>query len=1033
MHRLLPVRERLARVYERTAEVAMWQVSSWLPIGPLTANGRVIAPGDPWPEATATRFAGGEFAVPDNWPLDASRLELFLGGEAQLWIEHDDGTARAFGHDRYHRAYALRRRTGRLRADAVPRGLLGSPVVQPRLEVARLVCLEPAVERFVRRLHLTRMTAEALGEHEVVEAMIDAAEQSLGLVELPSATAAYLGRFAGRPETDTDYQLPSFTWSMPEGVQREAPLGAQHRRSIETADAHLVAQLRELRRLHPAVGRVVVTGHAHIDLAWLWPMDETWRKARRSFATAVDLLERYPEFRFAHSSAAVYARLAEDDSPLLERIVSLARAGAWEPSGGMWVEPDTVMPTGESLVRQGLYGQRHFARTFGRPCRVGWIPDSFGFSGALPQILQHVGLDSMFTAKLYWSESNVFPHSSFRWRGIDGSEVLVHAMRDDRAGFSGRAGYNGKLTPAEILNAWRMHADRNVHEEALQPAGHGDGGGGPTAEMIESARVLSDMPVLPAVQFGHPGEFFARLHEDGSRVLPTWNGELYLEFHRGTLTTQGRTKRLHRRAEQALIQAEALGGFGALLGGELPESLESVWRILLQNQFHDILPGTSIGEVHANAERELVSVERAARSRAQMALDTIAHCTGTRAGIRHALLANVDTLSQGVRLERPTPLPGWQPVANGFVFAADGAVPPFTALSMEFHPPSTPARAGDDWLENAFVRVTLGPSGELASVFDKRAAREVLDGPGNQLWVFADRPRIFDAWDIEHDYERQSLRPVLVEGPTCVENGPYRSAMRLLFRIADSTVEQTIRLWSNSPRIEFHTRLDWRDRKLLLKVRFPVAVRAEQSTCECAYGVVSRPTHANTPWEAARFEVSGHRFADLSEPRYGVALLNDGRYGHRLTESMLELSLLRSPAWPDFRADEGLQEVVYALLPHQGAWHESGVLEEAAELNRPVAYLPVEDAVHAMSPLRIRGNSVALGALKTAEDGDGLVLRVYEPFGARGALECDVDAPGWHVGAAVDGLENEIASVEGVRPFQIRAWRLDRRGRQSPR
>lgn len=1005
----------------------MWRVRARRPLGPLYGNGIHIPVGAPWSAVEPTRFEGGEFDVPEQWPLEEVRLDLFLGGEALVILEFEDGRRHPLGHDRHHRSHALRGRRGRISASAVPRGLLGSPVADPRLESACLTWLDVVVERFIRRVTLVRLAAEALDGHEVVDPLLDAAEAALGGIDLPTASRAYLGRFAERPETDTDYQLPSFTWSMPEDVRSDAPLSDRQRRSIETADTSLLARLRGLQSRYPSVGRVTVTGHAHIDLAWLWPMDETWQKVRRSFSTATDLIERYPDFRFAHSTAAVYQRLEQDDPELHARITGLVRVGAWQPTGGMWVEPDTILPTGESLIRQGLYGQRYFERTFGKTCRVAWIPDSFGFSAALPQILREVGMDSLFTAKLYWSETNVFPHSTFRWSGIDGSEITVHALRDERPGYNGRAGYNGRVTPGEVLLAWRFHAEKHLHPEALQPAGFGDGGGGPTIDMIEAVDMLRDMPVLPQTSFGHPEEFFDRLRESSEpHALPVWSGEMYLEFHRGTLTSQGRTKRLHRRAEQRLIQTEALRSFATLLGEAPSTSMETDWQVLMQNQFHDILPGTGIGQVHRQAERELVELQERLDARAAEALESIAGLIGAPQGDTAALVVNVEAQSQGVRLTSRRPLPGWQDAGDEFVFAGDEPAEPFSISRIPFIPPQTPVQAGDDWLENGFVRVKIAPNGQLSSILDKRTGREVLDGAGNQLLAYTDRPRTFDAWDIEHDYRRQGRVLELIGRPRRVENGPYRAAIRMTFAIGDSRVEQTVRLWSNSPRIEFHTRIDWHDRKLLLKARFPLAVRSSSAICECACGVISRPTHANTTWEAARFEVSGHRFVGLGEPGFGIALLNDGRYGHRITESELELTLLRSPAWPDYLADEGEQELVYALLPHPGAWYDAGVLAEAIELNRPLAFGTTTAQCPPMTLLHQRGTQVALGAIKPAEDGRGLVLRVYEPIGARGPCDWKMGVDGWRLTECVDALERPVSHPAGILPFQIRSWRLER-------
>ena len=568
---------------------------------------------------------------------------------------------------------------------------------------------------------------------------------------------------------------------------------------------------------------------------------------------------------------------------------------------------------------------------------------------------------------------------------------------------------------------------------ALPIFGYGDGGGGPTAEMLEEVQDLAAFPALPELAFTRVDALFERLRRSAEAAgAPVWSGELYLELHRGTLTTQGRTKRLHRRAERDLVAAEVAASLCALLGGECPPpDLRRAWRLLLRNQFHDILPGSGIGEVYQRAEAELSEVLETAGGVTRTSLAGIAGAV-LQAGDRPAVLVvNPDLSARPLRLLLPERLPGAQRVENGWALTSSTPVAGLEVAVLAGgegaggQPP--PAAVEGLRLENGWLRVELAEDGAVRSIHDKRAGREVLAGPGNQLWAYADRPRAWDAWDLDADYAEHGQPLGAPQGIEVIEDGPHRAAIRLSWRYRSSAVTQTVRLWRNSPRLEFATVLDWHDRRLLLKTRFPLAVRAPRATFETAFGVVERPTHRNTSWDAARFEVPGHRFADLSEPGYGVALLNDGRYGHHALGSELGLSLLRSPHYPDPLADEGHHELTYALLPHAGGWLEGGVLAEAEDLNRPLLVLACRAGGEARArPLVVDGVSLGLAALKPAEDRSGrsLVLRLYEPQGARGTARLALPE-GWRAAASLNLLEEGVGEPEyGFLPFQVRSYLL---------
>jgi alpha-mannosidase len=1028
----LTIRQRLDRLRVLLQELSCWRLRTSVELTSWSCDGQPIGRGELWPSRQRiARMAHPTAEVPADWPLEHTRLRLDLGDETLLKVLYPGGAWESFGNDGNHKEMRLRERAFSLEAVSVARHEFGDPNRDPRLRESALILIEPAVQRLAGQLELIIDAVEVLTGHEVVPHLLAAAEHAFTGLQWPSETVPYVTRVAGTRQLRNVWHLPE-TFSAPPTALTEDEL-----RTVETAATTLHEELAALQRRYPQQGALAVTGHAHIDLAWLWPMDETRRKARRTFSTVVGLLDRNPDFRFNQSTAQLYAFLEEDDPELFERVSEKVRAGRWEPVGGMWVEPDTNMPTGESLARQAIYGQRYFERHFGRRHSVCWLPDCFGFSAALPQILRGAGIDSFFTIKVNWSETNRFPHDLFWWEGLDGSRVLAHTFdnpgstRPQAGELGGLGGYNGDVRPINLTKTWGNFRGKALHDESLLAIGHGDGGGGPRQEMLDDAVELAAFPILPTIRFSTVHDFFRRLHETASeKEVPTWVGEIYLELHRGTLTTQGRTKRLHRQAERALLAAESLGAMTALFCGGTPSSLEPLWQVLLRNEFHDILPGSSIREVYELAEAELAEVVGKARDTAGGHVDRLAEKLAERgSGERRPglLVVNPDLQPRPLRLQLAEGVPGSQQVESGHLLAGGEPVPGLSVSMLGSPAPVGPLSVGERHLENDVVRLELDERGTVTRVYDKRARREALDGRGNQLWAYLDKPRAWDAWDVDASYAQVGEEITDLESLEVIERGPFRAAIRVRRRFRSSTITQEIRLWANSARIDFATTLDWRDRRWLLKARFPLALQTDHATFECAYGVVRRPTLRNTSWEEAKFEVAGHRFADLSEPGFGVALLNDGRYGHHVAGGELGLSLLRSPVWPDPLADEGVQSVTYSLLPHVGDWFDGGVLSEADDLNQPLRARPVEAAgSQVWTAARLEGLPLALGTLKVAEDSDDLVLRVYEPRGARG--EARIDLPeGWQLTSELNLLEDDLGDPElTFTPFQLRTYRLKR-------
>ena len=1002
----LNLAQRLDRLKARLPELAFWRERSALQIDNWQFNGSPIALNAPWPAAKAPVKFTASATVPADWPLEHTRLKLDVGGESLLTLTFGDGQTQSFGLDPYHQEFPLKHRTIGIETLSVPRLPFGEPVRDPRLNTAKLILVEPELDEFDLLLGQVIEAIETLRDHEVVPHLTAAAETAFRSLDWPSSSADYIARTANLP-------MQQKIWQLPELVANPAGLEDSHRASIIAAHEALVAELKALQTRFPPQGEIALTGHAPIDLAWLWPYGETRRKVRRTFHTALSLMEQSKDFRFNQSTAAYYAQLEEDDPALLEAIKNKVADGSWETLGGMWVEPDTNMPTGESLVRQILYGQRYFEKTFGVRHNVCWLPDCFGFSGALPQLLKQGGIDNFFTIKVNWSESNRFPYDLFWWEGLDGSRVLTHTFDNPVEG------YNGIIRPSSYADTWRNFRGKVSHPQSLLAVGYGDGGGGVTPEMVRRQEQLKDFPALPTAKWDRVENFFARAHETAEvTTLPTWSGEIYLELHRATLTTQSHVKRSHRHAERALITAETIGGLAALLGAEIPASLEHLWRTVLKNEFHDILPGSGIAEVNAEAKTELEAVIDSAHAVQQAALKTIAEHL-PKGDLTNALVVVNPSLS--TRPVRVT-------LTDGTTLATADTVAPLgiTVLDRAALKPAGQLIVTADKLENDFLSATIGEDGTVTSLIHKATGREALSGRGNQLWVYTqDKPRNWDAWDIDEDYVEKGEE--LTECTKKVaEQGPNKGSILVVKRFRNSTITQVYSLTANSQRLDIETEIDWHDRRCFLRTLTPAAIRSDFATFECAYGVVRRSTHANTLWDQAKFEVPGHRFADLSEPGFGVALLNNAKYGHSVRGDILGLSLVRSPIYPDPLADEGKQSFTYALMPHTGDWSEGGVREEAEDLNQPLLALAAGGlAAGSVSPLKTQGITAAMSGLKSAEDGNGLVFRVYEPRGSRGQFSIELPN-GWQNAGTTSLLEEPSELANGLTPFEVKSWRLSK-------
>ncbi|WP_062644209.1 alpha-mannosidase [Streptomyces maremycinicus] len=775
---------------------------------------------------------------------------------------------------------------------------------------------------------------------------------------------------------------------------------------------------------HASAHTISGVGHAHIDSAWLWPIRETKRKTSRTFSNVTSLAEEYDDFIFACSQAQQYEWVRDNYPQVWARIQESVKKGQWAPVGGMWVESDGNLPGGEAIARQLVHGKRFFIEHFGIETKGVWLPDSFGYNAAYPQLAKLAGNDWFLTQKISWNQTNKFPHHTFWWEGIDGTRIFTHFPPVDT--------YNARFSGEEMDRAVRNYSEKGGGTRSLAPFGWGDGGGGPTREIMERARRLADLEGSPKVVVEHPDTFFAKARAE-YQDAPVWVGELYLELHRATYTTQARTKQGNRRSEHKLREAELWATTAALHapGYAYPYAkLDRLWKTVLLHQFHDILPGSSIAWVHREAEAEYA---RVAGELEVLTAEAVAALGGGRQ----------DGGRQGgsLRVFNTSPYPRAEVVRTPEGAPAYVEVPASGSAPLTGAEPPRPVTVSGRVLDNGLVRVEVAEDGTLSSVRDLRADREVLADRGNLLRLHTDLPNYWDAWDIDKHYQNRFTDLLEPDAVTVVEEDPLVGAIRVTRSFGKgSTITQTITLRAGSPRVDFETDIDWHEAEKILKAAFPVDIRAPHSSAEIQFGHIQRPTHTNTSWEAARFEVSGHRWVHIGEPGYGVAVINDSTYGHDVSRTVREdggttttvrLSLVRAPRIPDPEADQGRHRFSYALLP--GASIEDAVAE-GYSLNLPLRVADAADTVPE-PVVSVDGAGVTVEAVKLADDESGdVVVRLYE---SRGGRATGILRTGFPLATAqvTDLLERplETAAVGedgtvavALRPFQILTLRLER-------
>lgn len=717
-------------------------------------------------------------------------------------------------------------------------------------------------------------------------------------------------------------------------------------------------------------------GHAHIDTAWLWPLAETYRKCERTFSSQLAYLKDYPEFKFACSQAFQYSIIKENNPELYARIRAAVKAGKFIPVGGTWIEPDCNIPSGEALIRQFVHGQRFFEKEFGIRCKEFWNPDVFGYNGQLPQIMRLAGITRFLTQKLSWNKFTQPMHHTFNWQGIDGSEVLAHFPPADT--------YNAVATVAQLRENARNYKDHDRSRHSLMLFGFGDGGGGPTRHMLETLRRSKDLQGLPRTTIRSSEDFFKLLEKDCTD-RPTVVGELYFEMHRGTYTSQAAVKRGNRRGEFLLHDIEFLCAWLARLVKEdiyPAEEIDALWKIILLNQFHDILPGSSITQVYTDAARHYEIVQTEGDALRTAAVNGLLSILGKNSAQKGYSVINTIGFDRHEVIELPD---GALAMAAAMPYAIGELVEPEDEVSFT-------QQKDQLILENACLRATLGRNGRLRSLIEKSTGREALADEGNVFQVFDDKPTAYDAWDVD-PFHLETARDC---GPSrnmkVVTRDPLRVEVSFEYPVgAASTIRQTVRLDAASPKLEFFCTVDWRESQKMLKVAFPWNVRSMHATYEMQFGTVQRPTHFNNLAAMAQYEVPGHKWADLSEHGFGVALLSESKYGWSTHGNVMRLSLLRAPIHPDPSADRAVHEFAYALYPHKGTWQEAQVTAEGFRFNSPLLLAPVSIPASALA--LVEDSNLVLDTIKQADDSRGLVLRLYECHGARGTGKLLLNTP----------------------------------------
>ena len=832
--------------------------------------------------------------------------------------------------------------------------------------------------------------------------------------------------------------------------------------SIEKAEQILKEAFYSEERECPTVSAI---GHTHIDIAWLWTVEQTREKVLRSFSTVLRLMEQYPDYKFMSSQPILYQFVKEQEPEMYEKIKERIREGRWEVDGAMWLEADCNLTGGESLVRQIIKGHRFFLEEFGKESKSLWLPDVFGYSAALPQILKKSGIPYFMTTKIAWNQYDQLPNDTFIWKGIDGSEVFAFMPtttdydKDQGLNISfsdtrNTTTYTGIVNPNMALGTFKRFQNRDLTEDTLMLFGFGDGGGGPTKEMLESAeRLKYGIPGIPKIRQEFEQDYFDRTYEKIHDLpdMPTWDGELYFEYHRGTLTSMARNKRSNRKNEILYTQMETAS---CMAGIEKDEQLQNVldkgWDILLINQFHDIVPGSSIKPVYEQTDKEYHEIEEAGKEElnrvvsaavGRLSMEKEGVVVMNTQGYERDDLVVLDDGTEIPRLEdedgRNVPA---QKTADGRYLLYVSHIPPLGYKKLYETEELLEESTGKEWdytFENPFIKVCFNEKMEITSLYEKEAEKELIQEGrcGNVLRTYEDRPMQWDNWDIDVFYQRKPYEADWYSPARVIENGEVRMVVEFECGFLDSTVTQQVCLYHQIPRIDFRTKADWKTHHVILKTHFPVDVNTTRASYEIQFGNVERETTNNYSWDTAKFEACGHKWADLSENSSGISLLNDCKYGYGIKKGDMSLTLIKSGTHPNEDADIGEHEFTYSIYPHAGRWQEAKTVEMAYNLNVPMLAKRTGRQEGCggeyESFLKCSQESCFVEVIKKAEDGNGVIVRMYENKNNRVRAQIQTAYPIAHVYECNLLEENEEELTAGkncfetvFKPYEIKTFRL---------
>ncbi|MDO4272249.1 MAG: glycoside hydrolase family 38 C-terminal domain-containing protein [Eubacteriales bacterium] len=993
-----------------------------------------VSPGDTWVcRDSLTRWYRTEFRVPDNFGGKNTVLELEVGGEAIVYV---NGTIRSA-----LTSFIIPNEVTRTRV-YFPKEVADGEKIKIEIE-AHMNYMEFAKYRdqgqteiiyTFRRADLVVVDEEAETYYFDVKTAFDTMQALKSPVEDLAKTNVNLNHsFQCLLESMTK---DSYTCHKLRDAVLESltAVDLDDGRNAFSASIRRAAEiLRSKLALIPSDGHALIkfVGQAHIDTAWRWPVKESVRKCAKTMSNVLDLMDRYEDFVFAFSQPCLFEFTKRYYPELFERIKEKVSSGQFELVGNAWVEMDTNIPSGESIVRQLLYGKQFYEKEFGKSSTVFWMPDVFGYSWALPQIMARSGIKYFFTSKLVSNDTNNFPHSLFNWQGIDGTRILSYVQK---------LNYNGVYDPSHVDTIYNRFSEKDITEHVLMTYGYGDGGGGPSYKMLETGRRLKAFPGLQKTEMNSSVSFFEEV-ECVQDKLPVWNDEMYYEYHRGTYTTQARTKKNNRKAEFAIRRAELLAVLAYVDGGAVYpyEDILEVYKLILTNQFHDIIPGSSIPEVYRVCEADY---SRVFVLICQIQDKSLMHIT---AEADEHVVTVFNTLGwerqEIVCAELPRDMESCivvdpQGVQVPCVIAGENVefevrVPAFSGVKYTLVQDNETCEKNNTWgmeMENSYYRLCFNSEGELFSLYDKTNRREVLAGVSNVFHIFEDKPAVETAWNIDLEYQNKQWK-MKTESARIIRRDRIKQIFHLEKSFHKSRISQDIVIYSNNPRIDFETRVEWYETEKMLKTSFEADVLAVRAWYEIQYGAISRPTHWNTSYDKAKFEVCAHKWADLSEHGYGVSLMNDCKYGYDIKGNCMRLTLLRAPVDPDPNADRGIHTFVYSLLPHKGDYGDGGTVEHSYALNEPLVVIPKREIKEYAAYVKVAEKGIVVDAVKCAEAGCGVIVRLYEAYGAHHHAKMSLRKEAKEIWECNLMEENEHRIAEtcreiefSIKPYEIKSF-----------